>query len=59
MIKAIVAFEIPIARLEGKFKLGQNRSEADRRGVSEVLTTSEDQQQSQLAELMRREGLVG
>jgi len=26
MINGIVAFEIPIARIEGKFKLGQNRS---------------------------------
>ena len=59
LIQAIIAFEIPITRLEGKFKLGQNRSEADRRDVFEVLATSENQQQSQLAELMRYEGLNG
>jgi transcriptional regulator len=59
LIQAIVAFEVPIARLEGKFKLGQNRSEADRCGVFEILTTSEDQRQSQLADLIRREGLGG
>jgi transcriptional regulator len=29
MLSAIVGFEMPIARIEGKFKLGQNRSEAD------------------------------
>lgn len=32
-MKAIVGIEIPIARLEGKFKMSQNRSEADRAGV--------------------------
>ena len=29
MLRGIVGFEMPIARIEGKFKLGQNRSEAD------------------------------
>jgi transcriptional regulator len=29
MLRGIVGFEMPISRLEGKFKLGQNRSEAD------------------------------
>ena len=31
MLRAIVAFEMPATRLEGKFKLGQNRSVEDRR----------------------------
>jgi transcriptional regulator len=29
MMRGIVAFEIPIARIEGKRKLGQNRPVAD------------------------------
>jgi transcriptional regulator len=29
LLAAIVGFEMPIERIEGKFKLGQNRSEAD------------------------------
>lgn len=33
MVRGIFAFEIPIARLEGKWKLSQNRSTADREGV--------------------------
>ncbi len=38
MRKAIVAFEIPITRLEGKFKLSQNKSESDKQNViSELL----------------------
>jgi transcriptional regulator len=33
-MKAIVGIEIPIRRLEGKWKASQNRSERDRQGVS-------------------------
>lgn len=35
--RAIVGLEMPIARSEGKWKLSQNRSETDRRGVLEGL----------------------
>jgi predicted FMN-binding regulatory protein PaiB len=31
MPRGIVAFEIVVAKIEGKFKLGQNRSVEDRR----------------------------
>ena len=37
MAPGIVAFEIPIARLEGKFKLSQNKTAADRAGVVTAL----------------------
>ena len=40
MMRGIVAFEIEITRLEGKMKLSQNRSEADRQGVVAALATS-------------------
>jgi transcriptional regulator len=33
MLAGIVGFRIPIARIEGKFKLSQNRPEVDRRNV--------------------------
>lgn len=33
MLRAIVAIEIPVQSLRGKFKLSQNRSPADRQGV--------------------------
>jgi transcriptional regulator len=33
MLKGIVGFRIPIARIEGKFKLSQNRPEEDRQSV--------------------------
>jgi transcriptional regulator len=35
MLKAIVGFALPIARLEGKWKLSQNRAAADLAGVRE------------------------
>jgi transcriptional regulator len=38
LLKNIVGFEMPISRLEGKAKLSQNRSRADREGVIAGLT---------------------
>ena len=40
LAQAIVVFEMPIARLEGKFKLSQNRSEADQASVIAHLAAS-------------------
>jgi transcriptional regulator len=36
-LKLIVGFEMPIASIEGKWKLSQNRSKADREGVKKGL----------------------
>jgi transcriptional regulator len=36
-ISGIVGIEVPIARIEGKWKVRQNRPEADRAGVQEGL----------------------
>jgi len=36
--RAIAGFRMPIERLHGKWKMGQNRSEADRRGVVAALS---------------------
>jgi transcriptional regulator len=33
-LRAIVGVEIPISRIEGKWKVSQNRPEADRAGVA-------------------------
>ncbi|MGH8320892.1 MAG: FMN-binding negative transcriptional regulator [Gammaproteobacteria bacterium] len=49
----IVAFEIVIERLEGKFKLNQNRSRADQEGVVRALGDSDDPLKREIAELMR------
>jgi transcriptional regulator len=41
-MKAIVGIEIPIARLEGKWKMSQNRDDADRAGVVAGLRAEDD-----------------
>jgi len=38
MLKAIIGFELTLVALEGKWKMSQNRPEADRAGVVEGLT---------------------
>jgi len=53
MIAAIVGFEIPIARLEGKFKLSQNRTQIDQAHVIEGLSASGSSQDAEVAALMR------
>ena len=52
MARGIVAFEVPIARLEGKFKLSQNRSARDWDGVVTALAGSGDPIDRELAALM-------
>ncbi|MBL9114552.1 MAG: FMN-binding negative transcriptional regulator [Verrucomicrobiaceae bacterium] len=52
LIQGIVAFEIPVSRIEGKFKLGQNRSEADTRGVIDALSRSPDAGSQAMAQMM-------
>lgn len=41
MMKAIVAFEMPISRLEGKAKLGQNKSTEDKAALQKAAENSE------------------
>ena len=52
LLSDIVAFEINIEKLEGKFKLNQNRTLADRAGVIETLSASEDPAEQAVASLM-------
>ena len=54
MMQAIVAFELKIDRIEGKFKLSQNRSEADQASVIAHLRESEDALEVQTAEISAR-----
>ncbi len=51
MMRGIVGFEIEITRLEGKFKLSQNRTETERKNVIAALQESTDT--LAVAELMR------
>jgi transcriptional regulator len=52
MLRAIVGFALPIERLEGKWKLGQNRSAADQSGVRAGLNASPDARDRELAARM-------
>ncbi len=52
MMRGIVGFEIPIARLEGKLKMSQNRSETDRRQVRDALRASGRASDAEVAALM-------
>ena len=52
-LKAIVGLRLPIERLEGKWKLSQNRTEADREGVLAGLGTLEGDASRQMAEAIR------
>lgn len=52
MLSAIVGIEIPITKLSGKWKLGQNRGEADRDGVRQGLQAMDDRDAEALASAM-------
>lgn len=51
-LRGIVGLRLPIARIEGKRKMSQNRSEADRRGVAAGLAESERESDRQVAAMI-------
>lgn len=53
MLNGIVGFEIAVARLEGKFKLSQNRPAADRPRIAAALDARGDPESRSVARLMR------
>jgi transcriptional regulator len=57
-LKGIVGIEIEITRIEGKWKVSQNRSEADREGVAEGLRLAEDDASQHMAELVDARGAL-
>lgn len=54
LLKGIVGFELPIARLSGKWKVSQNRTAADREGVSAGLRAAADPASAAMADLVER-----
>jgi transcriptional regulator len=52
-LKGIVGFRLQVTRLEGKRKLSQNRSEADRVGVRDGLSASEREMDREVGKLIR------
>ncbi|HEX9036828.1 MAG TPA: hypothetical protein VF808_07535 [Ktedonobacterales bacterium] len=57
-LPGVVAFEPPIARIEGKFKLSQNRDATDRAQVADHLAASEFQDEGAVAAAMRALGVA-
>jgi transcriptional regulator len=53
MLGGIVGFELVIARLEGKWKMSQNRSDPDLAGVREGLNREGGEPQKAVADIMR------
>ena len=52
-LPGIIGFEIPIDRIEGKFKMNQNRSREDQEGVAAALEKSTDPGEREIARMMR------
>jgi transcriptional regulator len=53
MLAGIIGFRIPITRIEGKFKLSQNRPDADRRSVQAAQAAGDSNQQALAAWMAR------
>jgi transcriptional regulator len=58
MVKAIVGIEMPIARLEGKWKLSQNRIPADREAIIAELGSREDDASQAMAAWVKQANQV-
>lgn len=54
MLKAIVAFEIEVTKLEGKYKLSQNKTKNEQRNIIGSLEKSDDSVERGIAEEMKR-----
>jgi transcriptional regulator len=57
MLRQIVGFEITATKIEGKFKLSQNRTREDQARVMAALGESNDSTISGVARMMREQGL--
>jgi transcriptional regulator len=54
MLTAIVAFEIEVTELQGKFKLSQNKTKNEQQQIISSFEKSEDSVQKELAEEMKK-----
>jgi transcriptional regulator len=53
MLNGIVGIEMPIRKLEGKWKVNQNRSASDQRGVADALERLQTPESKAMADLVR------
>lgn len=56
MLRGIVGIRIPLARIQGKWKLGQNRPAEDREGSAQLLSQRPGDNEQAIAEAMRSIG---
>jgi transcriptional regulator len=54
LIKGIVGFELTITRLLGKWKLNQNKTDAERGGLVRAMREQNDADTTTMAELIER-----
>lgn len=54
MLKAIVGFEIEVTKLEGKFKLSQNKTKNEQQNIVDSLGKSEDTAQTEISKEMKK-----
>lgn len=54
MLKAIVAFEIEVTRMDGKFKLSQNKTKHEQQNIISSFEKSDDSTQREIAEEMKK-----
>jgi transcriptional regulator len=54
MLRGIVGFRIVVTRLEGKWKMSQNRDLKDREGVVEGLSMRGERDDLEMAEIVSR-----
>ena len=57
MLAGIVGFKIELTKIEGKLKLGQNRSKEDQSGVYKTLSNSQDLSDLALAKYMYKQNI--
>jgi transcriptional regulator len=57
-MRGIVGVEISVTELTGKFKLSQNRNEADKRGVAKGLDALVSEEATTMSELVRLHGKI-
>jgi transcriptional regulator len=57
MLRQIVGFEITVTKIEGKFKLSQNRPRLDQANVIASLEKADDSAVSGVARMMKEQGL--
>jgi transcriptional regulator len=57
MLRQIVGFEIAATKIEGKFKLSQNRTREDQANVITSLEKAEDSAASSVARMMKEQRL--